>query len=67
MLHRLAKTEGEKLYALRRQIPNRCLASSNRRLGSGSFCCAGLDKVRGEWRLVIIAWNVKRMFTLNTR
>jgi hypothetical protein len=24
----------------------------------------GLDKVRGEWNLVTMAWNMKRMFAL---
>jgi hypothetical protein len=24
-----------------------------------------LDKVRGEWSLVTMAWDVKRMFALN--
>jgi 3-isopropylmalate dehydrogenase len=24
----------------------------------------GLDKVRGEWNLVTLAWNLKRMFAL---
>jgi hypothetical protein len=24
----------------------------------------GLDKARGEWSLVTMAWNVKRVFTL---
>ena len=24
-----------------------------------------LDKVRGEWSLVTMAWNIKRMFTLS--
>jgi hypothetical protein len=25
----------------------------------------GLEKVRGEWSLVTMAWNMKRMFVLN--
>jgi hypothetical protein len=25
----------------------------------------GLDKARGEWSLVTMAWNMKRMFVLN--
>jgi hypothetical protein len=27
----------------------------------------GLDKVRGEWTLVTMAWNMKRIFALNAR
>jgi hypothetical protein len=25
----------------------------------------GLEKARGEWSLVTMAWNMKRMFALN--
>jgi hypothetical protein len=34
-------------------------------LGFRRFSLRGLDNVRGEWSLVTMAWNVKRMFTLN--
>jgi Transposase DDE domain len=33
-------------------------------LGFRQFLLRGLDKVRGEWSLVTMAWNLKRMFTL---
>jgi hypothetical protein len=35
-------------------------------LGFRQFLLRGLDKVRGEWSLVIVAWNMKWMFALNT-
>jgi len=28
------------------------------------FLLRGLDQVRGEWSLVTMAWNLKRMFVL---
>ena len=34
-------------------------------LGFRQFHLRGLDKVRGEWSLVTMAWNIKRMFTLS--
>ena len=34
-------------------------------LGFRQFSLRGLDKVRGEWSLVTMAWNMKRMFVLN--
>ena len=34
-------------------------------LGFRQFSLRGLDKVHGEWTLVTMAWNVKRMFVLN--
>ena len=33
-------------------------------LGFRQFLLRGLDKVRGEWTLVTMAWNLKRMFVL---
>ena len=33
-------------------------------LGFRQFLLRGLDKVRGEWNLVTLAWNLKRMFAL---
>ena len=34
-------------------------------LGFRQFLLRGLDKVRGEWNLVTLAWNLKRMFVLS--
>ena len=36
-------------------------------LGFRQFLLRGLDKVRGEWSLVTMAWNMKRIFALDTR
>ena len=33
-------------------------------LGFRQFLLRGLDQVRGEWNLVTMAWNLKRMFAL---
>ena len=33
-------------------------------LGFRQFFLRGLDKVRAEWSLVTMAWNLKRMFVL---
>ena len=46
---------------------NRCLASSSRCWASGSSSLRGLDCVRGEWSLVTMAWNIKRMFAFHSR
>ena len=34
-------------------------------MGFRQFLLRGLDKVRGEWSLVTMAWNFKRMFVLS--
>ena len=33
-------------------------------LGFRQFLLRGLDKVRGEWTLVTMAYNLKRLFAL---
>ncbi len=33
-------------------------------LGFRQFLLRGLENVRGEWSLVTMAWNMKRMFVL---
>jgi transposase len=64
MAHRLATPEGKKLYALRKQTPEPVFGIIKSVLGFRQFSLRGLDKVRGEWSLVTLAWNIKRMFTL---
>ena len=34
-------------------------------LGFRPFSLRGLENVHGEWSLVTMAWNLKRMFVLN--
>ena len=65
MEHRLKTSEGKKLYALRKQTPEPVFGIIKSVLGFRQFLLRGLAKVRGEWSLVAMAWNLKRMFTLN--
>ena len=64
MDHRLKTREGKKLYALRKQTPEPVFGIIKSVLGFRQFLLRGLDSVRGEWNLVTMAWNVKRMFAL---
>lgn len=64
MAHRLRTPEGKRLYALRKQTPEPVFGIIKSALGFRQFSLRGLDKVRGEWRLVTMAWNIKRMFAL---
>ena len=64
MGHRLKTPEGKKLYALRKQIPEPVFGVIKSILGFRQFLLRGLDHVRGEWSLVTMAWNIKRMFVL---
>jgi hypothetical protein len=33
-------------------------------MGFRQFLLRGLDRVQGEWSLVTMAWNMRRMYTL---
>jgi hypothetical protein len=62
--HRLRTPGGKKLYALRKQTVEPVFGIIKSVLGFRQFSMRGLDKVRGEWTLVSMAWNLKRMFVL---
>src|SRR5262244_3244296 len=67
MAHRLATPEGKKLCAQRKHTPEPVFGIVKSVLGFRQFLLRGLDKVHGEWSLVTMAWNMKRIFALNTR
>jgi hypothetical protein len=67
MAHRLATPEGKKLYAQRKHTPEPVFGIIKSVLGFRQFLLRGLDKVRGEWSLVTMAWTLKRIFALNAR
>jgi hypothetical protein len=56
--------EGRKLYAQRKHTPEPVFGIIKSVLGFRQFLLRGLDQVRGEWNLVTMAWNLKRMFVL---
>ena len=64
MAHRLKTPAGKKLYGLRKQLPEPVFGIIKSVLGFRQFLLRGLDKVRGEWSLVTMSWNLKRMFVL---
>lgn len=66
MAHRLRTPEGKKLYGLRKQTPEPVFGIIKSVLGFRQFLLRGLDNVQGEWTLVTMAWNMKRMFALST-
>ena len=64
MAHRLGTPEGRALYALRKQTPEPVFGIIKSVLGFRQFLLRGLEGVRGEWKLVTMAWNLKRIFAL---
>jgi len=49
---------------LRKHTPEPVFGIIKSALGFRQFLLRGLDRVRGEWTLVTMAWNMKRMFVL---
>ena len=64
MAHRLQTPDGKALYAKRKCMPEPVFGIIKSVLGFRQFLLRGLESVRGEWSLVTMAWNVKRMFAL---
>src|SRR5246127_4009751 len=64
MAHQLQTPDGKKLYALRKQVPEPVFGIIKSVLGFRQFLLRGVDRVRGEWSLVTMAWNMKRMLVL---
>ena len=57
-------SEGNVSPGHRLQTPEPVFSSIKPVLGFRQFPLRGLDNVRGEWNLVTMAWNMKRMFVL---
>jgi len=66
MAWQLRTPRGKKLYGLRKQTPEPVFGIIKSVLGFRQFLLRGLDKVRGEWSLVTMAWNIKRMYALGS-
>jgi hypothetical protein len=62
MAHRLATQAGRKLYAQRKQTIEPVFGIIKAAMGFRRFSLRGLAKVRTEWTLVTLAYNLKRLF-----
>ena len=56
--------EGKKLYARRKSTVEPVFGIIKEVIGFRRFMLRGLDAVTGEWNLVCIAFNLKRMCKL---
>ena len=66
MHHRLQTRRGRKLYALRKCTVEPVFGLIKQVMKFRQFLLRGLTGARGEWRLVCLAWNLKRMNALCT-
>ena len=67
MTHRLTTLAGKAAYALRKQTVEPVFGIIKSVMGFRQFSLRGLRKVTGEWNLVCLAWNVKRMAVLRLK
>ena len=64
MAHRLSTQAGRVLYGLRKQTVEPVFGIIKRVMGWRQMSMRGMDKARGEWSLVTMAWNIKRLHVL---
>jgi transposase len=67
MAHKLKTQAGRKRYALRKQTVEPVFGIIKSVMGFRQFLLRGLAKVTGEWALVCLAWNLKRMAVLRQK
>ena len=64
MRHRLKTQAGRSVYRLRKQIVEPVFGIIKSVMGFRQFSLRGLRQVQGEWSLVCLSWNIKRMAVL---
>jgi len=62
--HRLKTLAGRAAYAKRKHIVEPVFGLIKRVMGFRQFSLRGISKVQGEWNLVCLAWNLRRLATL---
>ena len=67
MKHRLKTPEGRAIYGRRKCTVEPVFGIIKSVLGFRQFHLRGLQAVSGEWTLVSMAWNLKRMFALEQK
>ena len=64
MAHRLRTAEGKAIYAKRKSTVETVFGIIKEVMGFRRFHLRGLNAAQGEWNLVCMAWNLKRMYAL---
>lgn len=67
MVHRLRTVEGKAMYAKRKSTVEPVFGIIKEVLGFRRFHLRGFNAVQGEWNLMCMAWNLKRMYALAGR
>ncbi len=64
MKHRLKTVAGKAVYAARKRTVEPVFGIIKSVMGFRSFLLRGFEAVQGEWDLICIAWNIKRLHIL---
>jgi len=64
MKHRLQTSEGKQIYAERKSTVEPVFGIIKHVMGFRQFMLRGFEKVQGEWNLICIAYNLKRLHTI---
>ena len=64
MKHRLKTRDGRAIYAKRKCTVEPVFGIIKAIMGFRQFLLRGVESVRGEWNLVCMAWNLKRLHVL---
>ncbi len=64
MKHKLKTKTGRVMYAVRKCTVEPVFGIIKSVMGFRQFSMRGLKKAEGEWNLVCLAWNLKRMAKL---
>ena len=64
MKHRLKTAAGRSLYAIRKNTIEPVFGIIKAVMGFDRFMLRGFEAVQGEWNLVCMAWNIKRLHVL---
>jgi len=64
MRHKLKTDRGRELYAKRKSTVEPVFGIIKHVMGLRQFLLRGFKAVSGEWTLVTMAWNIKRIFAI---
>jgi hypothetical protein len=66
MNHRLKTIAGKAIYAKRKSTIEPAFGIIKAVMGFRQFFLRGLDQISGEWNLVCMAYNIKRLYALSS-
>ena len=64
MKHRLQTKEGKQVYSQRKSTVEPVFGVIKHVIGFRQFMLRGFEKAKGEWNLICIAYNLKRLHTM---